>query len=251
MKRYLLIRKIALSTLLLSAIASPSAFADAPPEPSPQPVKVAPLLTISAASVMDPLKLAETYAPETVEDWKQTLAEYEEAIKSRVNVTAGSVATLVKTARTYQVAPIQIEPGAEPVVFGTVTKFDGGESISLNAVETAEPAVLTEAGTAVPSKLEVVRGDVLAAAVGSNDNVSFTIAVSHNADGLPINEFMQGWSDLSKAVESKDGNAIKQALAHQLTLYKQKIALILSDDQPVAQASVQAIPAAPAEQSNG
>ncbi|TNJ64647.1 hypothetical protein FE784_19580 [Paenibacillus hemerocallicola] len=249
MKRYLLIRKIALSTLLLSAIASPSAFADATPELPTNPIKAVPFLTISAASVMDPLKLAETYAPETVDDWKQTLAEYEEAIASRVKVTAGNIATLVKTVQVDQVAPIQIQPGAEPVVFGTVTTFSGGESISVNAVEKAESAVLTEADIAAPVKLEAVPGAVLTA-VGTNENVSFTIAVSPNAEGQPINDFMQGWSDLSKAVESKDGNAIKQALAHQLTLYKQKIVLIKNDDQTIAQASVQAIPATPAEQSN-
>lgn len=250
MKRNLLIRKIALSTLLLSAIASPAAFADSQPETSPRPVKVAPLLTISAASVMDPLKLAETYAPETVEDWKQTLAEYEEAIKSRVKVTAGSVATFVKTVRLDQAAPTQTEPGTEPVVFGTVTKFEGEESISASAVETGEPITLTEAHITAPVKLEAVPGAVLAA-VGSSENVAFSIAVSPNAESKPLDDFMQGWADLSKAAESKDGNAIKQALAHQLTLYKQKIALILSDDQPVAQAAAQAIPATPAEQSNG
>lgn len=249
MKRNLLIRKIALSTLLLSAVASPSAFADAPPEASTDTVKAVQAIKISAASVMDPLKLAETYAPETVEDWKQTLAEYDEAIRSRVRVTAGNIATFAKTVQVDQAELIQIQPGAEPIVLSTVTELGEGQSIALKAIGAAEPVTLTEADIAEGTP-NVVSGGVLSV-TAPNETVSFAVAVSPNAEGQPISAFMQGWSDLSKAVESKDGNAIKQALAHQLTLYKEKIALISSDDQPVAQAAVQAIPATPAEQSNG
>ncbi|OZB92795.1 hypothetical protein [Paenibacillus sp. XY044] len=77
-------KKTVASALLMSAVAAPAVTnADAseqPQVPSDVPTKVAAMPAIKAAVVTsamaDPLELAQKYAPDTVEDWKQTLEQF-------------------------------------------------------------------------------------------------------------------------------------------------------------------------------
>lgn len=77
-------KKTVASALLMSAVAAPAVTnADAseqPQVPSDVPAKVAAMPAIKGAVVTsamaDPLELAQKYAPDTVEDWKQTLEQF-------------------------------------------------------------------------------------------------------------------------------------------------------------------------------
>jgi hypothetical protein len=77
-------KKTVASALLMSAVAAPAVTnADAseqPQVPSDVPAKVAAIPAIKGAviksAIADPLELAQKYAPDTVEDWKQTLEQF-------------------------------------------------------------------------------------------------------------------------------------------------------------------------------
>lgn len=77
-------KKTVASALLMSAVAAPAVTnADAseqPKVPSDVPAKVAAIPAIKGAvmksAIADPVELAQKYAPDTVEDWKQTLEQF-------------------------------------------------------------------------------------------------------------------------------------------------------------------------------
>ncbi|MBB3129930.1 hypothetical protein FHS19_004635 [Paenibacillus rhizosphaerae] len=78
------LKKTVASALLMSAVAAPAVTnADASEQPqvsSDVPTKVAAIPAIKGAviksAIADPLELAQKYAPDTVEDWKQTLEQF-------------------------------------------------------------------------------------------------------------------------------------------------------------------------------
>lgn len=107
MKRNLSIRKIAASALLVSSLAASSVFADeAPGKMELRPAAATPIASVSLSipgvnllqSVslsipsVDLLQLAETYAPESLEDWKQTLEEYRKAVSVLIHTPASGAA---------------------------------------------------------------------------------------------------------------------------------------------------------------
>ncbi|MCM3000101.1 hypothetical protein M3647_21745 [Paenibacillus cellulositrophicus] len=77
-------KKTVASALLMSAVAAPAvtnaAASEQPEVPSDVPAKVAAIPAIKGAviksAIADPLELAQKYAPDTVEDWKQTLEKF-------------------------------------------------------------------------------------------------------------------------------------------------------------------------------
>lgn len=81
-------KKTVASALLMSAVAAPAVTnADAseqPQVPSDVPAKVAAIPAIKGAvvksAIADPLELAQKYAPDTVEDWKQTLEQFKKVV---------------------------------------------------------------------------------------------------------------------------------------------------------------------------
>jgi hypothetical protein len=229
-----LFQKIALSTLLLSAVASPSAFADTAHETD----KVLPAVQMSAVTMLDPVKLAETYAPETVTDWRQTLSQYNEAVLSKVKISSDGITTRIKTVPIGEVELRKSESGGEPVVLSEA--LSGDKAITISKVFATEAVMLTKAEFAAE------RVDFTGEAT-PDKGATIAISVSSNAANLPMSPFMQGWSELDKAVQSNDGNTIRQALANQLALYKQEITH-LNEMQP-ADADVhvlESVPATPA-----
>lgn len=243
MKQNRLFQKIALSTLLLSAVASPSAFADT----STEAVQAVPAVRISTAMTLDPVKLAETYAPETVSEWKQTMAEYNDALASRVNITSGNIA-FVKTMKVDVAGAGQELSSMEPLVIQSIGEASEGKAIALKAVKAMDAVIITDA--AIPAeRLDAAAEDQVAmSTLKEAATVTVTLAASEGI--MPLSAFAQGWAELNNAVNTNDGNAIKQALAHQLALYKQEITTLKEGGLPLAQLNVQAVPAAAAEPTN-
>ncbi|TMV46454.1 hypothetical protein FE783_26185 [Paenibacillus mesophilus] len=241
-----LFHKIALSTLLLSAFASPSAFADTTLETD----KVLPAIQMSAARMLDPVKLAETYAPETVSDWQQTLSQYHEALRSKVKMNAGGISATIKALPIGEVELGTSEAGEEPAaVLSEALSLD--KSVTISKVFATDAVKLTKAEIAA-ERVELIGGAAVGVAA-DDKNAAIAISVSAIAADLPMSPFMQGWSELDKAVQTNDGNTIRQALANQLALYKQEI-VHLNEIQPVGVQLMDIVPATPAaaaEPSNG
>lgn len=323
MKRKKLFQSIALSSLLLSSVASPAAFAETNAEANagthPAIVKAMPAIHISTSSVLDPIKLAEQYAPDTVDDWEQTLAEFEEALKSRVRIWTSNDGAAIKLSPAQPAEPGDIPAGAEPLLFHSVTLPEGKaiklgavgalkdtiklkafgelqEAIELKAVDELQGAIelgaaggllgATGGGEHIKTfKLKALSEEQLKAAIGEpgafwqttagvqangpdgateaeGDGAAavqapaVTVSFSTNTESLQFSPFAKGWSELHNAVESKDADAIKQALAHQLTLYKQEIAALKerpADDgvlHTLPFLAAPAVPAVGAEQDN-
>ncbi|WP_409347031.1 hypothetical protein [Paenibacillus sp. MBLB4367] len=219
MNRNNVFRKVALSTLLLSAVAGPTAFADAPKAT----VTAVSSVKIAATQMLDPLKLAETYAPETVNDWKETLDQYKEALTPKVWNANGDSVTDVQALQVSIKAISAIPAEAAPV--GTVTvkreeapTFTLSKNDDMKTIDAKEGIALEKMVLSENSLQQVSGADETA-------GVAVQKLASTKLDGeLPVSPFFQGWSELEKATESKDAEAIKQALAKQLELYKQEIA---------------------------
>lgn len=231
-----LFQKIALSTLLLSAVASPSAFADTDYETD----KALPTIQMSAARIMDPVKLAETYAPETVTDWQQTLSQYHETLRSKVKMNGVSIAASIKAVPVGEVGLRMSESGGEPIMLSEAVSED--KTVTISKVFATEAVKLSKAEVAA-ERVDLI-GDAAAGGTTLGKAATISVSVSANPANLPMSPFMQGWSELDKAVQSNDGNTIRQALANQLALYKQEI-VHLNEMQPAEVQLLESVPAAP------
>ncbi|AIQ42274.1 hypothetical protein [Paenibacillus sp. FSL R5-0912] len=221
----LILRRMALSTLLLSSIATP-VFADA--DRTPQQTQ-APAVTLSAASAPvqgsimissrfpDLLGLAESYAPETLQDWTDTLSRYSKAIRLNVRVlnldTQGEF-----TAPAVQLATPVALTTAEPSLAGSAPSTD------LQLVITDGTVSAFATGTAASSTAEFA----VFATPDSVPSAGLTSSGSITAAALPAllpmtedNGFFKAQAALAEAVESKDAPAVKQALGGLLEQYKQ------------------------------
>lgn len=220
----LIFRRMALSILLLSSIATP-VFADAdrtPPQAGNAPVTLsaasAPLQgsILITARIPDLLDLAERYAPETVQDWTDTLSRYNKAIRLNVQVltldTTGEV-----TAPAVQLATPVALTAAIPSLAGSAPAADlqlAGTDGILSAFATGTAASSTADFTvfAVPDSLS---------SAGLTGSGSITAAAAPAL--LPMTEdngFFKAQAVLAEAVESKDAGAVKHALGGLLEQYK-------------------------------
>ncbi|MEG6588606.1 hypothetical protein [Paenibacillus barengoltzii] len=186
-----ILQNIALSTLLVSAIAGPTA---ASAKEAAGPDEVAQTVAIPAIATVkfeDPAALAKQYAPETATAWSNLLKKYEElAVKS------------TPTAIDIKLAPTPngtVPADGQGVQFINVTKGQEGFAVKLKGG-------LHITGARVPE--------------GTRKGEMVTLTtVTPIADDL-----LQGQIDLGKAVESKDTKAIQSALADLFELYEAEIA---------------------------
>jgi len=269
-----MLKTAALSTLLLSAVGAPAAMAETADHTNATPVQFAE--TVIAKKLLDPLKLAETYAPETVEDWKQTLAEYtsltpkmlfwaESADGKTLNIKTMplSEATAVEgqIAGKVDVSLKELKPldGNELFKSVTVIKKVNDDTFAIERATTdsksgeaeagglSEAAVTTSVAAAPVLKVSAEAGDTIAdpgAEAIAVNTVSFSISSASVVDStIGASAFAEGWKQLEEAVQSGDGQAIKQALANQLEQYKQRITELQNAKTDVA--ALQAIPAIP------
>lgn len=244
MKSKILINRFALSTVLLSAVAFPSVSnADSPSSVSSTTSSSAPSLiavsevaapakattaiqpsawipstksdtvTLSVAqaapvvtSFTSPVELAEKYAPDTVEAWKSTLAQYDRLVQkhtSSITFVPTSISPDVKADESVQVQittatkAAKAAPTLEPTSFVIMDEKDA--TVTLDRIESVE---------AQPAKL-------VAYAAGT-----VTIQSSDSDSDLA---FLKAEIALAKAAESKDAEVIKRALSQLMGQYKTQI----------------------------
>lgn len=242
MKHKQFVKNIALSALMVSAIAVPAA---ANAESGTKPANLltasqeAPLSTVTlkalpsvaAVQLADPLKLAKEYAPDTVTDWEQTLEKHKSLAGESAVITLGDgevsfipagdvpvelTKSTLSSAEAIKILPEQKIEGIENVQFNLVTKpaepaVDAGGSISLPKGDSAQN--LTVAFAALQS---AQNDDSFSLTVSGNSVMSLTAAPGGDS-------IIQGRIDLDRAVQSKDAEAIKKSLAELLKLYKAQI----------------------------
>lgn len=232
----LFLRPIALSALLLSSIATP-VFANADRTP-PQAQTAAVTLSAASAPVQgsiliaplypDLIALAESYAPETVQDWTDTLSKYSKAARVNVKVLnlepAGEV-----TATAVQVATPVVLTAAIPSLAGSVP----ATTLPASAVELKEITQIAGAGGTFTNSVAGISAPAVAdttvfAVPGSLSSAGLTGSVAITAAAAPAllpmtedNGFFKAQAALAEAVESKDAAAVKQSLAGLLKQYKE------------------------------
>ncbi|SFJ73360.1 hypothetical protein SAMN02799624_05721 [Paenibacillus sp. UNC496MF] len=250
------VAKIAAVALMLSAFASPlaanaatgplanyyaTALTDAGEGWSPSAADKNAKPVAVFMNQADPVELAKQYAPDTVEAWEQTLAQFKALAKDAVKVVAGSATTVTKPGPDGKPLTITISKAAdgELKVVGPISpdqlktiKLKDGAAVAVKAA----PAVPAEGATLVPAgKLNAVKAEA-GQAVTFEGGAKVTVALK-DAATLPAgakiaslqavaidNPLVKGQLALSKAAESKDAEAIKEALANLLGLYQDEIA---------------------------
>lgn len=229
--KHKLFGKLALSAALLGTAAVPvhASGADTSDVPK-QPGKSAPIQAATTISILpNPLELAEKYAPETVQDWKETLEKYGKLAgdegkgvfyfseakslsptegEREPGPTEGGIKVSIAVAATPAVNAKDMKDikeikdtkeFQEIKIKGALTPIEGG------AIEVAE-LVKSDSGE--------IQHDVV------QDEVASVQAVKLSDEDLA---FIHARIDLFKAVDSKDSDAIKDALAKLLDQYKEQI----------------------------
>ncbi|MNO60098.1 hypothetical protein D3C76_507010 [compost metagenome] len=207
MNQQMIFKKLALSALLVSAVAAPTA-ANAASEVKDQSAKstkaavVTPAtngalsVTLTKMDWVDPLELAKTYAPNTLEDWKKTLDQYYK--NAGFSVTAAT-----------ELVPSQLVEGVQ------FTK----EIVSADALPMSYIEVGRSAELVLP---EDKKGD--SNMTNSIKAVAATsIAISMEDLSEADKAFFKVQDDLNSVAKSKDATVIKEALANLLNQYKEKI----------------------------
>jgi F0F1-type ATP synthase epsilon subunit len=232
----MMIKNVAMSTLLLSAVAGPQVFADSAKQPVNQTevagtaaashlmetVKLenAATTTFASKNILDPVKLAETYAPDTVEEWKSVLEQYN-------NLTS-------KLFLSVNAEKLEIVESADLSKITNVKSAAGTISFSMKALtadeakQVGDKMVTLIKAEGVPLEVKALDDkDIVAVEAGTaiaTNAVSITAATAVPVDGkFQLSPFAQGWTELDKAVNTKDATEIKQALSKHLELYKQEI----------------------------
>ncbi|MDR9852165.1 hypothetical protein RJP21_00965 [Paenibacillus sp. VCA1] len=249
MKMQNILKKTAMSAVMLSAVAAPAiTHADNGPKTETTAVKIQAVAAtlggddqsqkIVISKMTDPLELAKQYAPETVEDWQKTLEQFKKALVP-ADIKAVKIEKLSAADEAGETAG-EFEPAvtmSKPVIKAIeVFKMeDAGEKpASLQAAVPMEKLTTAikevENGNvafeaAIPAvKLNESSEDPKAV---SKENAEFgTLAVTMVAaeakEAAPA--FPKAWDALAKAEESKDADAIRAALADLLKQFKQAIA---------------------------
>ncbi|GIO32583.1 MULTISPECIES: hypothetical protein [Paenibacillus] len=245
MKMQNILKKTTMSAVMLSAVAAPAiTHADSAPKTETPAIKVqAAAVTldggvqsqkIAISKMTDPLELAKQYAPETVEDWKKTLEQLQQALVP-ADIQAIKIEKLSAADESGETAG-EFEPGKPVIKAIEVFKKEGaGEKpASLQAAVPMEKLTIAikevEGGNvafgAVIPTVKLNESSVDPKAV-SKENAEFgTLAVTMVAaeakEAAPA--FPKAWDALAKAEESKDADAIRAALADLLKQFKQAIA---------------------------
>jgi hypothetical protein len=237
------VKNIALSALMVSAIAVPAAanaesgtkpanIQTASQEAPPPTITLKAIPSVAAVQLADPLKLAKEYAPDTVTDWEQTLEKY--------NALAGrgfTVATLEEGTVSLVPAgdaPIEFKKSiltsAETVQTLPEQGVDGNRNIRFS--QTAKPAEPIAGGSGnVTLPKSDSAGQISAVIAVSQDDPNGNASLQTVSDGKIVtlqaspagDSFIEGQIALHEAVQSKDAEAIKKSLAELLKLYKAQI----------------------------
>ncbi len=219
--------KLALSAALLGTAAVPvhASGTDTSDVPK-QPGKSAPIQAATTISILpNPLELAERYAPETVQDWKETLEKYGKlAGDEDKGVFYVSEAT--------SLSPIEGEREPGPTEGGMKVSIAVAATPAVNAKDMKDIKEIKDTKEfqeiKIKGALTPIEGGVIEVAerVKSDsgdvvqDEVASVQAVKLSDEDLA---FIHARIELFKAVDSKDSDAIKEALAKLLDQYKEQI----------------------------
>ncbi|CAM4396043.1 hypothetical protein FHS16_001929 [Paenibacillus endophyticus] len=223
----MIFKNAALSTLLLSAVAGPTVFADSAHTNTKldrvtaissthlmEPIKLEAIASTAAFQLIDPIKLAETYAKDSVKEWQAVIAQYDSLVSKRFEaVSIGEV-------NEAGVALPRLSLSSKELSLSTAAPT------TLQAVPVSEKELASIKAYAV---------DHVSAQLTSVPlHASGTIAVAgtttaNSAIEIKVSPFFNGMIALEKAVKANDEVSIREALAKQLELYKQEITSLLQD----------------------
>ncbi|AJS60875.1 hypothetical protein [Paenibacillus sp. IHBB 10380] len=195
MNHQLIFKKLALSALLVSAIAAPTVTNAASEPKTVSPEALSKVVTTPAANVLtttfimsswaNPLELVTTYSPNSLEDWQKTLEQYKKVAEETNNM------------------PFFIEMDKANI------ELDQAFEINIDDAMDVESTIATS--------IIAVEGDVIISGIASETGVLGHFSEADQA-------FFKAQIALNDASKSKDAIAIKEALAELLVQYKQQIA---------------------------
>ncbi|ACX62802.1 hypothetical protein [Paenibacillus sp. Y412MC10] len=235
--KHKLFGKLALSAALLGTAALPvhASGAETPSDAPNQTGKSAPVATAATISVMpNPLELAEKYAPETVQDWKETLEKYGKLAGTEATFFLSEAAAVAADngevkpiaakgefgiSIAVQAAPAEAAKGfvdSGDIKDIQITKIKELVPLEGTAIKVAE-AVKTDAGDGKHDVIRFEKASVKAMKIRDAESLEVKIDDEELA-------FIHARIGLFKAVDSKDSDAIKEALAKLLDQYKAQIA---------------------------
>lgn len=223
MKSKSLIAKIAVTAMAVTALGSPvAAFAAAGPALSAKyalsqtplsqssaklPLEGGAKLVSSAAilQLTDPTEVAAKYAPDTVEEWKKTLASYNKLLPVKTLTLSSATLAASGSTRSAQPAPnLALAPANATDVVIRKGNLGEAESVTLQMVKAVEGDVLKATTTAT---------------LANGPGVKVASAAAPAGDGI-----FQSRIALAQAVATDDAEKIKQALDKLLGQYKAAIA---------------------------
>lgn len=256
-----LIKSVALSSLLVASLAGTSVFANPSDETTGDkpPIAVegkAAFTTISAVQLADPLELAAKYAQDTLDDWKNTLTQYDEALKSKWNFSGWKDGEnrKFKSISIQGVAAegeagldgIEIERGElkltprpngelihfEKVIANLAEKGSEGENAEFSDTIAVEIANIDSAHR-VDEHYEIVEAAPVESItqlhaggeiVEDSEEGARKVVTMHAIEASPTTKALfEARMNLDKAAQTEDAAAIQAALAELLDLYKQEI----------------------------
>lgn len=223
MKSKSLIAKIAVTAMAVTALGSPvAAFAAAGPALSAQyalsqaPLSLSPAKLpleggakpVSSAAILqllDPTEVAAKYAPDTVEEWKKTLASYNKLVPLKTLTLSAATLPASGSTRSAQPAP-NLAPATANATDVVIRKGNLGEaeSVTLQMVKAVDGDVLKATTTAT---------------LADGPGVKVASAAAPAGDGI-----FQSRIALAQAVGTGDAEKIEQALDKLLGQYKAAIA---------------------------
>jgi hypothetical protein len=205
MNHQLIFKKLALSALLVSAVAAPTVTNAASEPKTVSPEVLSKVDTTPAANVLattfimsswaNPLELVTAYSPNTLEDWKKTLEQYKKVAGEPNNMLSF-----------IEMDKANIEPDqAFEINIDDAKAVEGMIATSIIAVEAKSMLASTDSE------------DMIISGVASGDGVLEPFSEADQA-------FFKAQIALNDVAKSKDAVAIKEALAELLVQYKQQIA---------------------------
>ncbi|MEK4354225.1 hypothetical protein MKX41_25850 [Paenibacillus sp. FSL R5-0475] len=213
MNQQMIFKKLALSALLVSAVAAPTAVnaASGANDQSAKTTAAAVVTPANSGSLsaslisfdwVDPLELAKTYAPNTLEDWKKTLDQYYKA--AGFSITA--VSELVPSEQAEGVKLSKEIGSAEAL---PVSYIEAGRSVDIQLPEAQKME------SVVSTSIKGV------AAIAAVEATGATISIQELSEADKA--FFKAQEDLNSAAKTKDSTVIKEALTKLLDQYKEKI----------------------------
>lgn len=212
MNQQMIFKKLALSALLVSAVAAPTAVnaASGANDQSAKTTAAAVVTPANSGSLsaslisfdwVDPLELAKTYAPNTLEDWKKTLDQYYKAAGFSITAVSELVPSeqaegvqLSKEIGSAEALPVSyIEAGRNVEVLPNDKKMESFASTSIKGVAAIAAVEATEATISIQELSEADKA------------------------------FFKAQEDLNSAAKTKDSTVINEALTKLLDQYKEKI----------------------------